>query len=150
MKKIVGKTNWNFLNFLKVQAKMTSPKVVKWKCDHFHLSNLKQSTLLWSGDGCVLKNSGFSFFVFKCVTVEHPTLRACDPSGYWPLVWLLMRPWVCLQKYFEVPSINSLGKRLRTLGTSLGNRFTTSHPQLLNKLSHSAPRFSNALSISPN
>merc|ERR1712015_494832 len=40
-------------------------------------------------------------------------------------------------KSFGVPSIYSLGNRLRTLGTSLGNRFTTLHPRLFNRLYHS-------------
>ena len=37
-------------------------------------------------------------------------------------------------KSFGVPSIYSLGNRLRTLGTSLGNSFTTLHPRLFNRL----------------
>ena len=40
-------------------------------------------------------------------------------------------------KSFGVPSIYSLGNRLRTLGTSLGNSFTTLHPRLFNRLYHS-------------
>ena len=39
-------------------------------------------------------------------------------------------------KSFGVPSIYSLGNRLRTLGTSLGNSFTTLHPRLFNRLYH--------------
>ena len=38
-------------------------------------------------------------------------------------------------KSFGVPSIYSLGNRLRTLGTSRGNSFTTLHPRLFNRLS---------------
>ena len=33
-----------------------------------------------------------------------------------------------------MPSIYSLGNRLRALGTSLGNSFTTLHPRLFNRL----------------
>ena len=41
-------------------------------------------------------------------------------------------------KSFGVPSIYSLGNRLRILGTSLGNSFTTLHPRLFNRLYQTA------------
>ena len=52
---------------------MTSQKVVKWKCDHFHLSNLKKLfAFVIKGMAASLKTVGsFSFFL-KNVTVKHP------------------------------------------------------------------------------
>ena len=54
---------------------MTSPKVVKWKCDHFHLSNLKMVFIfVIGGMAASSKTVGplfSSFFFFKSVTVEQ-------------------------------------------------------------------------------
>ena len=128
-------------------------------CSFVHCRDLVRMTICWKASGAVWWNCSLGKFLEFSICSLGSRLRAplriflrqtlCrifgqtlgqKPSGpAAPRVFGRGSGLRCgfgfaFGKSFGVPSIYSLGNRLRTLGTSLGNRFTTLHPRLFNRL----------------
>ena len=128
-------------------------------CSFVHCRDLVRMTICWKASGAVWWNCSLGKFLEFSICSLRSRLRAplriflrqtlCrifgqtlgqKPSGpAAPRVFGRGSGLRCgfgfaFGKSFGVPSIYSLGNRLRTLGTSLGNSFTTLHPRLFNRL----------------
>ena len=128
-------------------------------CSFVHCRDLVRMTICWKASGAVWWNCSLGKFLEFSICSLGSRLRAplriflrqtlCrifgqtlgqKPSGpAAPRVFGRGSGLRCgfgfaFGKSFGVPSIYSLGNRLRTLGTSLGNSFTTLHPRLFNRL----------------